>query len=118
MSEARAARVGEEIQREIARLLSTGKLKDDRIGFVTITGVEVTSDLREAKVYFVTHGTDAEQKASKEALSENAGRLRSHVGKVMKIRHAPELRFVRDKSVDEGAKIDRLLREVRDKEGW
>lgn len=118
MSESRAVRVGEEIQREIARLLSTGRLKDDRIGFVTITGVRVTSDLREATVFFVVHGTEGEQKASAQALVENAGRLRSHLGKVMRIRHAPELRFKPDVSIDEGMKIERLLKEVREKEGW
>lgn len=118
MSEQRAARVGDQIQREIASLLSTGKIKDDRIGFVTITAVRVTSDLKEAKVYFTAHGTEAEQKQSAEALSENAGRLRSHLGKVMKIRQAPSLRFVHDASIEEGAKIERLLKEVREKEGW
>jgi len=118
MSEARALRVGELIQREIASILSSGGLKDDRIGFVTITGADVTSDLREATVFFVTHGTDAERKASAEALASHAGRLRSHIGRVMKLHHAPALHFREDRSVDEGDKIDRLLREVREKEGW
>jgi len=118
MSEARATRVGDQMQREIASILATGKLKDDRIGFVTITAVKVTSDLREAKVYYVAHGSDEEKKASAEALAENAGRLRSHIGRVMKIHHAPMLRFVFDASIEEGAKIERLLKEVRDKEGW
>lgn len=118
MSEGRSARVGGQIQREIASLLSTGALKDDRIGFVTITGVEVTSDLREAKVYFVAHGTEAETKECARALGDNAGKMRSHIGKVLHIRHAPSLRFLLDRSVEEGAKIDRLLQEVRRKEGW
>ena len=118
MSEARATRVADQIQREIATLLSTGALKDDRIGFVTITGVKVTDDLKEAKVYFTAHGTEPEQKASAEALASHAGRFRSHIGKEMKIRHAPSLRFIHDASIEEGAKIERLLKEVRDKEGW
>ena len=118
MSEARVARVGDQIQREIANILTTGQLKDDRIGFVTITAVKVTQDLKEAKVYFTTHGTEAEQKVSAEALASHVGRLRSHIGKEMKIRHAPSLRFVHDASIEEGAKIERLLKEVREKEGW
>lgn len=118
MSGTRANRVADQIQREVAQLITSGALKDDRIGFVTITGVEVTSDLREAKVWFVVHGTDAEQAKSAEALADNAPRMRSHIGRVMRIRHAPELRFVRDTSIDEGMKIERLLKEVRDKEGW
>lgn len=118
MSEARRARVADQIQREIASLLSTGQLKDDRIGFVTITGVKVTDDLKEAKVWYVAHGTEAEQRAAAEALAGHAGKLRSHLGRVMRIRHAPALRFVHDASIEEGAKIDRLLKEVREKEGW
>lgn len=118
MSDSRAVRVGEEIQREIARMLSTGRLKDDRIGFVTITGVRVNSDLRQAKVYFVVHGAEDEQRQTAEALQEHAGRLRSHIGKVMRIRRAPELTFTPDASIDEGMKIERLLQEVREKEGW
>jgi ribosome-binding factor A len=118
MSEERATRVGDQMQREIASYLSAGKLKDDRIGFVTITAVKVTSDLREAKVYFVSHGTDEEQKTSAAALAENAGRLRSLIGRTMKIHHAPLLRFIQDASIEEGSKIERLLKEVRDREGW
>lgn len=118
MSESRAVRVAQEIQREIAQLITTGKLKDDRIGFVTITGVRVTPDLREATVYFIVHGSEAEQKESALALDENAGKLRSHIGKVMRIRHAPALTFKPDSSIDEGMKIERLLKEVREKEGW
>lgn len=118
MSEARATRVGDQIQREIAQMLSTGQIKDPRIGFVTITAVKVTSDLKEAKVYFTTHGSETEQKETAEALADNAGKLRSHIGKAMRIRHAPTIQFVFDKSIEEGAKIERLLSEVRKKEGW
>jgi ribosome-binding factor A len=118
MSEARLARVADQIQREIATLISSGQVKDDRIGFVTITGVTITEDMKEAKVYFTAHGTEAAQKSSAEALLSNAGRFRSHIGKEMKIRHAPLLRFVHDDSIEEGAKIERLLSEVRKKEGW
>ena len=117
MSESRARRVGDEIQREIASLVVTGKIKDPRIGFVTITGVEVTSDLKEAKVFYVVHGSPEEIKESSRALSDQAPRLRSHLGRVMRIRHAPELRFVHDKSIEEGAKIDALLREEQKRSG-
>lgn len=118
MAESRIKRVAGQIQREIAGLLATGQVKDPRIGFVTVTAVEVTDDLKEAKVFYVAHGTPEAVKETGRALSDNAGRLRSHIGRVMKIRHAPELRFVHDKSIEEGEKIDRLLREVRKKEGW
>jgi ribosome-binding factor A len=117
-SESRVQRVADQIQREIATLLSTGQVKDPRIGFVTVTAVELTPDLKEGKVFYVAHGSDEEIKQTGRALSDNAGKLRSHIGRVMKIRHAPELRFVHDKSIEEGEKIERLLKEVRAREGW
>lgn len=118
MSEARAVRVAQQIQREIAQLLSEGRLKDDRIGFVTITGVEVTSDLMEAKVFYAVHGGPEALASTKEAFREHAGKIRGHIGKVMRIRHAPTLRFTVDESIEQGEKIEKLLREVREKEGW
>lgn len=118
MSEQRMTRVGEQIQREIAEYLTSGKLKDDRIGFVTITGVKVTNDFREAKVYYAAHGSEAERKTTAEALADNAPRLRSHIGKVMKIHHAPALHFHADAAIEEGAKIDQILQDLRKKEGW
>ena len=118
MSEARAVRVAEQIQREIAQLLSAGKLKDDRIGFVTITGVDVTSDLQEAKVWYAVHGSDEEKQATADAFRDLTGRIRSHIGKVMRIRHAPSLKFLVDESIDRGERIEKLLKDVRDREGW
>lgn len=118
MSEARALRVAHQIQREVAQLITTGKLKDDRIGFVTITGVDVSSDLMEAKIWYAVHGTDEEKGATAEAFKALTGRVRSHIGKVMRIRHAPSVTFLVDEAIDRGARIDALLKEVRDREGW
>lgn len=118
MSESRAVRVAHQIQREIAQLLTSGKLKDDRIGFVTITGVDVSSDLSEAKVWYAVHGTDEDKKSTAEAFKDLAGQVRSHIGKVMRIRHAPSLRFLVDEAIDRGARIEELLKDVREKEGW
>lgn len=118
MSEARAVRVAHQIQREVAQLITTGKLKDDRIGFVTITGVDVSSDLMEAKIWYAVHGTDGEKEATADAFESLKGRVRSHIGKVMRIRHAPSLTFLVDDSIDRGARIETLLKEVRDREGW
>src|ERR1700722_14523569 len=101
MSETRVARVGDQIQREIASLLSSGGLKDDRIGFVTITGVKVSPDLMEAKVYYSVHGSEAEQKATADALKENIGKIRAYVSKHIKIRHTPSLQLVHDASIEE-----------------
>jgi ribosome-binding factor A len=78
----------------------------------------VTEDLTEAKVFYVAHGSEAEQQSVADAFAANAGRIRSHVSRSMRLRHTPSLRFVYDKAIEEGAKIDRLLQEVRKKEGW
>lgn len=118
MSESRAVRVAHQIQREVAQLITEGKLKDDRIGFVTITGVDVSSDLTEAKIWYAVHGSDEEKAATAEAFKELKGRVRSHIGKVMRIRHAPSLTFLVDESIDRGARIEELLKEVREREGW
>ena len=93
-------------------------MKDDAIGFVTITGVKVTPDRMEATVDFTCHGTDAERTVTADGLARNAGRFRSHVGKAIRTRSMLLLKFVHDPSIEEGDKIDRLLKEVRAKEGW
>lgn len=118
MSESRAVRVAEQIQREVAGLLTAGKLKDDRIGFVTITGVDVTPDLMEAKIWYAVHGSDEEKAATADAFKDAAGKVRSHIGKVMRIRHAPSIRFLVDESIDRGERIEKLLKDVREREGW
>lgn len=118
MSETRAARVGQQIQREIATLMASGKLKDDRLDLVTVTAVKVTSDLQEGKVYFICHGGDERRAAAGAAFAELTGKLRGHIGRVMKLRHVPSLRFLYDESIERGARIEELLAEVRKKEGW
>lgn len=84
MSKIRAGRVGEQIKKELSQLIQSG-LKDPRIGFVTVTGVDVTNDLSQAKVYLSVFG-DEEQKAdSLKAIEKANGFLRSELGKA----HSP-----------------------------
>src|SRR6185436_9062248 len=88
----RADRVAEAIREEIATFLGS-EVKDPRItGIVTVTGVEVTRDLRHAKVFVSVLGTDAERASTFEGLASVAGHLRSHVGRALRLRLAPELR--------------------------
>jgi ribosome-binding factor A len=111
-------RVGHEIQAAIASLLTRGELRDPRIGFITITGVKVSPDLRVAKVFYSMLGTDEERKASQKGLEAAKGFIRREVTARVQLRVSPEIYFVFDESIVEGDKIDRLLREVKDKEGW
>jgi ribosome-binding factor A len=114
----RSERVGQEIQVAIAQLLARGELRDPRIGFITITGVKVSPDLRVARVYYSMLGTDEERALTQKALDAAKGFVRREVTSVVKLRVSPEIFFCFDASVSEGDKIDRLLREVKEKEGW
>ena len=114
----RPERVGAEIQAELGELLSRGELHDPRIGYITITGVKMSPDLRVARVYWSSLGTEAERKETQAGLDAAKGFVRREVTSRVKLRVSPEVFFVFDKSVAEGDKIDRLLREVKTKEGW
>ncbi|MCY1043372.1 30S ribosome-binding factor RbfA [Corallococcus sp. bb12-1] len=114
----RPERVGQEIQAAIGALLTRGELRDPRIGFITITGVKVSPDLRVAKVFYSMMGTDEEKKATQAGLDAAKPFVRRAVTSAVKLRVSPEVFFAFDASVGEGDKIDRLLREVRSKEGW
>ncbi|MCJ8010648.1 30S ribosome-binding factor RbfA [Paenibacillus sp. KQZ6P-2] len=111
MAKIRVGRVGEQIKKELSQLIQT-ELKDPRIGFLTVTGVDVTNDLSQAKVYLSVLG-DEEQKAnSLKALDKASGFLRSELGKRIRLRHTPELIFKFDESIAYGSHIEKLLGEI------
>ena len=114
----RPERVGQEIQAAIAALFTRGELRDPRIGFVTITGVKMSPDLRVARVYYSMLGSDAERMETQKGLDAAKGFVRREVTSAVKLRVSPEIYFVFDESVGEGDKIERLLREVKEREGW
>ena len=109
----RADRVGEAIREEIATFLAES-VKDPRIvGFVTVTGVEITSDLRHAKVFVSVMGSEAEKAATFEGLASTASHLRSRVGRSLRLRVAPEIHFREDESVARAARIESLLANIK-----
>ena len=109
----RADRVGEAIREEIATFL-TESAKDPRIvGFVTVTAVDVTKDLRHAKVYVSVMGSEAEKAATFEGLDSTASHLRSRVGRALRLRVAPEIQFREDESVARAARIESLLADIK-----
>jgi ribosome-binding factor A len=114
----RPERVGQEIQAAIGQILSRGELRDPRIGFITITGVKVSPDLRVARVFYSMLGTEQEREDTQKGLEAAKGYVRREVTAAVNLRVSPEIFFSFDESVGEGDKIDRLLREVRQKEGW
>ena len=114
----RPARVAEEFRHELSGLVARG-LKDPRItGFVTVTGARMSPDLKEVSVWVSIHGEEKVRKETFAGLESAAPYLQTEVARRLKLRHTPHLRFRYDGSVAEGDKIDRLLKEVRNKEGW
>ena len=110
----RPDRVAEAIRVEVATFLAEGA-KDPRIrGMITVTGVEVTRDLRHAHVYVSVMGSDEERKSTEAGLESLATHLRSRVGRALRLRVAPEIDFRVDPSVANAARIESLLAQVRD----
>jgi ribosome-binding factor A len=108
----RQIQVADEIQQIIAVLLQR-EMKDPRIGFVTVTQVEVTQDLKYARVYVSVMGTPEEQKDTMAALASGRGFMRRELAARMGIRFVPELQFKLDKGVEYSDRINRLLNELK-----
>lgn len=108
----RSHRVGDQIQKEISALLVKG-LKDPRIGFVTITAVEVTPDLHLARVFFTVMGDEKARRESTSGLKSSVPFIRRELGKRLRMRYTPDLFFQYDTSVDYGTRIDNLLQEIQ-----
>jgi ribosome-binding factor A len=104
--------VAEEMREQIARLVAR-ELKDPRIGFVTITRVEVSADLGHAKAYVSVLGDDKQRRESLIGLKQAAGFVRREVGRRMRMRVLPDVQFVYDKGVDATDRVARLLDQVR-----
>ncbi|OYV72375.1 MAG: ribosome-binding factor A [Gemmatimonadetes bacterium 21-71-4] len=110
----RPDRVAEAIREVVATFLAEG-VKDPRVvGLVTVTGVDVTRDLRHAKVFVSIMGSDAERAATVEGLASLAPHLRSLVGRALQLRLAPEIAFKLDESIARAARIESLLAKVRE----
>ena len=111
MSKHRPNRLSETLKEEISQLILV-ELKDPRIGFVTVTSVDVANDLAHAKVYISVLGSEDEGKASLDTLNRAAGFIRTEIGKRIRLRHVPAIVFVYDPSIQHGAHIAKLLRDV------
>jgi ribosome-binding factor A len=114
MKHKRCDKVAETIHETISSILSRG-LNDPRIGFVTIIAVDVTVDLRLAKIFFTVIGDDLAKKNSEAGLNSAKGYIRRELGKVLSLRLLPEITFTYDHSQEYGNHIDTILREI-DKE--
>jgi ribosome-binding factor A len=110
----RSDRVAEAIREEVATFLAN-EVKDPRITkLVTVTGCDVTRDLRHAKVFVSVMGSDEEKKATFEGLASVASHLRSRVGRALHLRLAPEIVFKPDESIAHASRIEDLLAQIKD----
>lgn len=108
----RTARVNEVVRETLADEIE--RLSDPRLGFVTVTGVEVTRDLRLADVYYSVLGTAEERVESSNALRSASPHLRAVVGREVRLKYNPELRFREDPAIAQGQRIEEVLRSIRD----
>ncbi len=112
----RPERVGELIRQSVAAFL-TGNARDPRIGFVTVTGVEVSPDLSHARVRVSVMGDEADKAKTLEGLASAARFLRAQLARELHLRTSPELRFELDRGLEHAQRIDRVLKELKEGRG-
>jgi len=105
---------GDRVEEQVRHVLSeaVAELKDPRVGFVTITAVKVTPDLRHAKVFVSALGSRDQRDASIQAVRHAAPHLRSVLGREVRLKYLPFLEIIEDTTADQGERIESLLREV------
>ncbi|HAK37989.1 MAG: 30S ribosome-binding factor RbfA [Nitrospinaceae bacterium] len=104
----RSERVQELLLEEISALIQRG-LKDPRIGFATVTKVNLSDNLKHAKVYISVFGTEREQKDTIEGLTRASGFIRGALGKKLSLRYIPVLEFILDGTAEHVAKINKII---------
>lgn len=109
---ARARKIADRIKVIVAEYLEF-RVKDDRLGFVTITDARVTGDLQHASVFYTVFGSDEERAATAAALESNKGRIRSAVGKGIGIRLTPSIEFIADALPEGAAHLEDLVAQTR-----
>jgi len=108
----RAERVAELVKDELSHIIMT-ELRDPRVGFITITGVKMSPDLRHTKIYFSTLGDKGERERTIAGLKQATGFLRRELGHRLRLRYCPTLSFYFDTSIEYGAHIDQLLQRLK-----
>ncbi|WP_449540051.1 30S ribosome-binding factor RbfA [Ferdinandcohnia sp. Marseille-Q9671] len=107
----RPNRVGEQMKKELGDIIGR-KIKDPRIGFVTVTDVQVTGDLQQAKVFISVLGDEEQRQNTLKGLAKAKGFIRSEIGQRIRLRKTPEILFEFDESIDYGNRIETLLHEI------
>lgn len=113
----RQKRVSELIKREISVILQQD-IQDPRIGFVTVTKVIVTQDIKHAKVLVSIFGDDTAKKTSMEAITRSLGKIKQMLASRVKLRYMPTIQFQLDTSIEYSAHINELIFRLKKEEGW
>lgn len=111
-TQARSSRLADQIQRELAQALHL-EVRDQRIGMVTLTGVELSADNKHAKVFFTTLPSTDDHSLAEQVLARATGFLRSHLARQLSTRTVPQLHFHYDVSVEQGMRLSKLIDEAR-----
>jgi ribosome-binding factor A len=109
----RSTRVGDLLKEEIASMIQRGEIKDPRIGFVTITGVSMARDLRQARVFFSMMGTPEDKQRNREGLNSASGYIRRNLAKRLKLKHIPTVVFEFDDSLEYSSHIDKVIKDLK-----
>ena len=114
----RTDRVAEQLQRELAQIIQL-EVKDPRLGMVTVSAVEISRDLYYATAFVTFMGIDEDEKTIKQALkilNDTSGFIRSLIGKRMKLRVIPQVKFEFDRSISRGSELSALINKAREKD--
>ncbi len=106
----RLLRINESVKETLSSVITVEGLKDPRVGFVTVTGVETTPDLRHAKVYVSVLGGRAEREATLKALEKSRGYLQAQINAALHMKRTPQLQFLYDETLDNAMRIDRAMK--------
>ncbi|WP_442599542.1 30S ribosome-binding factor RbfA [Neobacillus sp. D3-1R] len=109
----RANRVGEQMKKELSDIIGR-KIKDPRIGFVTVTDVQVSGDLQQAKVYISVLGDEEQRENTLKGLAKAKGFIRTEVGQRIRLRKTPEIIFEWDESINYGNRINSILHQLQE----
>ena len=112
----RASQVAEELRKIISMIFIEDLSGDPRIGFVTVTRIELTDDLRFARIFYSVLGDVDQQEATEEALAENMKQIRRLAVQRINMKFAMEIKFERDKSIEHSFNVDRILKDLKKKE--
>jgi ribosome-binding factor A len=113
----RADRVGPLIQQELARLLEKGELHDPRLKKITITKIEMTDDLKLAKIFFSLIGDEKEVAIAQKGLASAKGMIRKLIAENVYLRYVPDLEFHHDKGLEYSQRVDDLLKRIHEQDG-